>query len=193
MAQQVTNESGRGVRAISQFAPMYFRKFLTCDETLEFTQLGKQLSPSPCTVEQDYYEARRSLGADVDPKSLPVGLQSRIDEIAQVANSTFGFDLLCAPPDLCFLRYGRDDFFEWHHDVGEQTENIRKVSFSIQLSDPFDYDGGDLAFAAMKSPSIAKELGTLVIFPAFNMHCVQPVTRGVRFSLVGWFYGPKFR
>ena len=43
--------------------------------------------------------------------------------------------------------------YDWHMDVGNFPENHRKISITIQLSNPDDYDGGDLEFWLGKVPT----------------------------------------
>jgi PKHD-type hydroxylase len=75
----------------------------------------------------------------------------------------------------------------------------RKLSFSILLSDPSEYQGGDLEFFVGKpdgdpDPEIAESLrGRVVAFPSYMMHRVRPLTSGCRRSLVFWALGPKFK
>jgi PKHD-type hydroxylase len=80
-----------------------------------------------------------------------------------------------------------------HLDLGGDSLS-RKLSFSLQLTDPVTYDGGDLQFhygnGAERAP---KARGKIIVFPSFVLHEVTPVTRGVRNSLVGWVGGPQFR
>lgn len=93
--------------------------------------------------------------------------------------------------------------YDWHNDesrnlyyVTQKKETVRKLSFSLQLSDSDDYDGGDLMFRVNDSKENTKqsrERGTLVVFDSRQFHKVSPVTRGVRHSLVGWFTGPVWR
>jgi len=70
----------------------------------------------------------------------------------------------------------------------------RKLSFSVQLSDPESYEGGDLALYYSKDPVIAKrDHGMATFFPSTMLHEVTPITSGIRYSLVGWVAGPKFK
>ena len=69
----------------------------------------------------------------------------------------------------------------------------RKVSFSILLDDPADFEGGDLLLHTASEPIKADmKKGDMFLFPSFIPHSVTPVTHGVRRSLVGWVYGPNF-
>jgi PKHD-type hydroxylase len=69
-----------------------------------------------------------------------------------------------------------------------------KISLSIQLSDPSEYEGGDLEFTWGRSSKFApKEKGAMVLFPSYSLHKVHPVTKGKRRALVLWAHGPAFR
>ena len=110
------------------------------------------------------------------------------------------------------------DFYTWHTDSGDTPQSdggrIRKLSSTIQLSNPDDYEGGHFQwiepvgiFDKLKStgtqninvenyiqsaPFSAKERGSFIIFPSFVHHQVQPVTRGTRVSLVSWYHGQPY-
>jgi PKHD-type hydroxylase len=86
--------------------------------------------------------------------------------------------------DLQFATYEEGDFYGYHKDADES--NGRVLSVSVQLSNPSDYEGGELIF--FYSP-IEKAQGTVIIFPSDLYHQVTPVTKGKRYSLVQWFKG----
>ena len=105
------------------------------------------------------------------------------------------------------------DFYTWHTDSSADlypSGMTRKLSASIQLSPPEDYEGGHFqwiesteVFDTLKfnqknlpydklvqtAPFSGKELGSLLVFPSWLHHQVTPVTRGVRKSLVVWNTG----
>jgi PKHD-type hydroxylase len=79
---------------------------------------------------------------------------------------------------------------------------VRKLSLTLNLTDPNDYKGGDLLFdfgskdadsQTNEEIKIARKQGTLIIFPSFIRHCISPVTKGTRYSLVNWTLGRPFR
>ena len=122
-----------------------------------------------------------------------------INTYSQDANSSnFGFSLTYTES----LQYGvykaeSKDMYEWHCDQGahrDRNNNIRKLSFSLLLSEPgVDFEGGEFQILEGSSPYDAKlEKGTLAYFPSFLMHRVKPVTKGTRRSLVGWINGPNW-
>ena len=84
--------------------------------------------------------------------------------------------------------------FDWHLDIGNTCNSIRKLSISIQLSDTDDYKGGELMFKNKHKEIISsKKKGTLIIFPSYILHKVQPVLKGNRKSLIVWFKGEPFK
>ena len=98
---------------------------------------------------------------------------------------------------------GSDEgYYDWHQDcfLTQDSPYQRKLSFIMQLSDPSEYEGGDLMFTRQYSKGwdtekaqIIKQKGTVIIFPSFYTHQVTPVTKGTRRSLVSWIEGPAWR
>ncbi len=115
----------------------------------------------------------------------------------------FDFDL-SGYRELQFTEYNGDkeqkDHYDWHQDrlfdANDGTAQVRKLSLVVQLSDPKDYEGGDLHF---QSPAVDLHKdafirqGSVVLFPSFTYHKVMPVTSGKRFSFVTWVCGPRWR
>jgi PKHD-type hydroxylase len=84
-----------------------------------------------------------------------------------------------------------------HKEVGK----VRKLSLTLNLSDPKTYKGGNLLFDFGEHSqndrfvecSNAREQGTIIVFPSFLPHCVTPLTEGKRYSLVLWTLGEPFK
>lgn len=122
------------------------------------------------------------------------------DRVAYIVGSLnaqfYGFDLHGLCEDLQFTEYyaSENGHYDWHQDSGPNTASPRKMSIVIQLSDPADYEGGDLQILSARDPvNVDKKLGLAAVFPSFMLHRVTPVTKGTRRSLVAWIAGPKFR
>ena len=112
-----------------------------------------------------------------------------------INKDAFQFDLTHIEP-LQFTEYQSNDkgFYGPHLDHGEAVAVHRKLTFVLQLSDPSDYDGGELVLHIGPEPTtMPKDRGKLLFFPSYTLHEVKPITRGTRHSLVGWVAGPKFR
>ena len=69
---------------------------------------------------------------------------------------------------------------------------MRKLSMTVILSNPTDYDGGEFIFEST-GDEVFKNQGTIIVFPSFIRHRVNPVTKVIRYSLVNWFEGPAFK
>ena len=116
------------------------------------------------------------------------------DVIVDLNSKFFKFDLFGFIEGFQFTRYDAPGGkYDQHIDRGLNTWT-RKLSFTLQLSDPKDYVGGDLELYYGKEPTVpTKEQGFVVVFPSYVMHRVTPVTKGTRYSLVAWITGPSFK
>ena len=121
---------------------------------------------------------------------------------------------------LQYTVYGPGEYYGWHNDQGiasyykpvsqgnrghvgdiatdfvnKNCEQIRKLSFSLLLSDPDTYEGGNLQIMGEdgKSYFAPRQRGVLVVFDSRAQHRVQKVKSGVRKSIVGWCCGPRFK
>jgi PKHD-type hydroxylase len=84
--------------------------------------------------------------------------------------------------------------YDWHIDYGPHNLKPRKISLTLQLTDPSQYEGCDLQFrVGNKIGTAPRERGTIIAFPSFFLHRVTPITSGTRKSLVVWATGPDFR
>ena len=124
-----------------------------------------------------------------------------------------------------YTKYGVGDYYNWHQDSGLNTyyepikteqpvegsldnndeflinsvkincEIIRKLSFSIQLSDPDDYEGGNLQLMDENNKSYIapRQRGTVILFDSRTPHRVHKVKKGERKSIVGWVVGPRWK
>jgi PKHD-type hydroxylase len=114
--------------------------------------------------------------------------------VAQANRETFHFALSGFDEDAQVARYADGHFYDWHIDRGGRgAGRSRKLTVSVQLTDPQDYDGGDLELnpdgRIVRGP---RARGTAAVFPAYTLHRVAPITRGVRHSLVIWTHGADF-
>lgn len=105
----------------------------------------------------------------------------------------FGFDLNTIET-LQYSVYNVNGHYKQHIDTKySQGLGARKLSFVLMLSDPNDYEGGDLRLHYGSEPTVLpRDKGTLLFFPSYTLHDVTPVTKGVRKTLVGWVLGPSF-
>ena len=102
-------------------------------------------------------------------------------------------DFFNDPPAV--FKYEAGGKHEWHVDH-IPTQSTRKLSYTIQLSDSNDYEGGDLGFfdggINMKTPEF-RQKGNIIVFPSYAWHHITPITKGIRYAMVGWIHGPTYK
>jgi PKHD-type hydroxylase len=147
-----------------------------------------------------YDAIRKTLVAWVERSSETEFIYRRLEEAVLALNARyFRFDL-SGLARFQYALYGGPEggHFDWHKDYGRDPsapqQEPRKLTLSLQLSDPPDYEGCELQVRGGNQIDIApKDRGTLVCFPANVLHQVTPITKGQRRSLVVWAVGPDFR
>lgn len=124
-----------------------------------------------------------------------------IDCAETINNQYYGYDLL----GFDYFQYteynGPGSEYGYHMDMimGERVppgmEIPRKLSFSLILSHPNDYVGGEFEFIVngVDTITVPQPRGRLLAFPSYIIHRVSPLTDGHRKSLVFWAIGPKFK
>ncbi|MGA1402835.1 MAG: 2OG-Fe(II) oxygenase [Candidatus Nanopelagicaceae bacterium] len=134
--------------------------------------------------------------------------------IEEANESIFKYDLSWTHmTEIHQIEYRPGHYYHWHDDDSidhhiqyappsfqqvnaELTEYVRKLSFSLQLSHPDEYTGGDVQIindSKRDLLTVPKERGTLCIFDSRTRHRVKPVKTGKRFVLVGWVLGPRWK
>ena len=139
--------------------------------------------------------------------------------ISRANRENFLYDLRCVDGEsMQYTQYGPGQFYTWHNDAGisgaykpqsvgnrteglandfvnENIELVRKLSFVLQLSDPDDYEGGNLQLLdeGGKTYIAPRQRGTVILFDSRTQHRVLPVKSGLRKSIVGWTVGPRWK
>lgn len=92
-----------------------------------------------------------------------------------------------------FNRYDTGMGFEAHVDnairyIASARQRVRTdVSSTLFLSDPHEYDGGELLIEdAYGEQSVKLDAGDMVVYPADSLHRVAPITRGSRWGAFFW-------
>lgn len=133
--------------------------------------------------------------------------QKIMPHVERLNNSVgWNFSLSRAEP-LQIGFYNQGGHYDWHVDdsaepykeSGPFTGLVRKLSFSILLNN--DYSGGEFEIVSnMTTRDTTSEVvqnlntvGDMILFPSFTPHKVNPVTQGVRISLVGWLCGEPWK
>lgn len=124
-------------------------------------------------------------------------LYKKLGEMAIEANNKFwGFHLNHLEECIQYTEYYASDqgHYDWHQDIGPGNPSKRKVSITVQLSHPDEYEGGDLEMwsGGQNITKVYRGAGSVFIFPSYMMHRVTPVTKGIRKSFVLWVGGSHF-
>jgi PKHD-type hydroxylase len=142
-------------------------------------------------------EIRKVDEYNIDLNTENTWIFDRISKAVSLVNADYyKFELTGIVHGLSLLKYTGSDksHYTWHTDTGDGPSSCRKISISIPLSAPQDYEGGDLIVNTNGVENIAhKTQGSLTMFPSFCMHTVTPVTAGERWVIVVWVNGPRFK
>lgn len=170
----------------------------TAREIKDIISIGDDYAPDDATIGTGVKnsEIRTSKVSWINNNSRTGWLYDRMAWIGRHLNGQFfDLDLYGFVEDFQYTEYTVGHHYTWHMDKGPESKSSpRKLSLVLLLSDPSEYEGGDLEiFTGVNPVSLDKKKGIVHAFPSFVMHRVTPVTRGIRRSLVVWIAGPKFR
>jgi PKHD-type hydroxylase len=82
---------------------------------------------------------------------------------------------------------------DWFMDV--QGKNVqRKLSAIMFLSDPTEYEGGELWMISSTGTNkiLEKRKGSIIVFPSYLMYRINKITNGTLKILMFWGEGPNF-
>jgi predicted 2-oxoglutarate/Fe(II)-dependent dioxygenase YbiX len=199
--QKTTSDIIAAGRALTAGRPTYFLKGPRCFDDRQLQLLRDQV---------DQHGAPAEVMSEAGQKAVADVRRTRVcwlamDEhrwvydlvwtIATTANQLLRFDIAPVPELIQLARYDAEDtgFFEWHADT-VPSDLTRKISISVPLNGPAEYEGGVLEVnqgtAVIRTD---QDPGAPIIFPSWLIHRVTPVTRGRRYSLVAWIRGPNWR
>jgi PKHD-type hydroxylase len=125
-------------------------------------------------------------------------LYGRLFQLANEANDAlWHFNLITALDDIQYTEYysEKGGHYDWHQDIGPGPMSKRKVSITVQLSNPDEYEGGDLEIfmGGNHTEKAPKGAGLVYIFPSYMMHRVTKITKGTRRSFVLWIGGEHYK
>lgn len=93
-----------------------------------------------------------------------------------------------------YLKYDVEGHYYAHVDtfINPNEPECRKLTVLVFLND--DFEGGKLFLQnGHKKIYPPQAPGTCLVFPSFMLHGVEPVTKGIRRSIVTWLVGPWFK
>ncbi|PZX12490.1 PKHD-type hydroxylase [Palleronia aestuarii] len=88
---------------------------------------------------------------------------------------------------MLLSRYRGGMAYGTHVDDPVMNGNRTDLSFTLSLTDPDTYTGGELVMEDMlEDRAIRLQAGDMVLYPTSALHRVEPVTEGERVAIVGW-------
>lgn len=184
---------------VNHFNYYYYTNAFTTDELTKIIELGESLPKHKAETgagqnskESDY---RISEISWIEENTTTDWLYRKIANYAIEANKEmWNFDIWGYHDNFQYTTYyGNGGHYDWHADLGPGMSN-RKLSCVLQLSDPNDYENGDLQMnIGSEILTVPKGKGILCFFPSFILHRVTPLSSGVRKSLVTWLCGANLR
>lgn len=117
-----------------------------------------------------------------------------LDEVREALEASDEFRIVAHPRHFVRLginRYRSGDHYGMHVDVATMgpvgSSHRTDLSFTLFLSEPDSYEGGELQIAGPGAASTFKlPPGQLVVYPTGLMHQVTPVRSGERLAVIGW-------
>ena len=203
----------------------YFQSALTprfCDELLKYGKSQQEqlaltggqtnkVNQGKPLEEKDILDLKKKRDSNIvwlSDRWIYKEIQPYIHQANRLANWNFDWNF----SEACqFTKYGPGQHYGAHCDSWETPYDnpsnpdthgkIRKLSVTCSLSDPSEYEGGELEFQFRNQddPTPKKKCveilprGSICVFPSFVWHEVKPVTKGIRYSLVIWSLGYPFR
>jgi len=90
---------------------------------------------------------------------------------------------------IMFTKSSVGQGYGMHIDNAYMSSGRSDLSFTLFLSDPKDYEGGELAIQTLQETKRIKlPQGHIVIYPSTSIHSVEEVQSGIRFVCVGWIH-----
>jgi PKHD-type hydroxylase len=147
--------------------------------------------------EEQLKQVRRSQVSWLNKTSDTAWVFEKLGHIASSLNAQFyRFDLTGFGEAIQLTNYDQSEhgMYGWHVDYGGNLTPSRKLSLVLQLTDPSQYEGGNLQImTGGQAQAVRKQRGLVAVFPSYTLHQVTPVTSGSRQSLVAWITGPAFK
>ena len=171
-----------------------------CDELIKIGQSEPKINATIGTTDLDERYRKSIISWIPFAKALPI-YQVLRQWMEVTNNNYFGFDTVQLSEQGQYAEYLEGGFYNWHMDSNIRMAAmppVRKISMTLLLNDPKDYEGGDLEIFSGDSldstmNKIKLQKGYAVFFASFLLHRVMPVIKGNRKSLVMWFSGTPLK
>jgi PKHD-type hydroxylase len=182
---------------------------LTNDNLQEQLIFNNAFNPEECRFIINSKELREPAGVNIAGSSNSVSyplkqdsrtewIKTRLMQIIDQANRLYFHFNLKYLENMQFLEYRVNGMYDWHIDIAGNEERFwtRKINALLFLSDRKEYEGGQLIFNLAKTArgkNLPQEQGSVILFPSYQAHKVEPVTSGLRYTLSAIAHGDSFK
>jgi len=161
-------------------------------QDLETAQITKETSINPLIDSS----IRKSKVRFVNLENDNAWMFSRLFQIVDFLNTEYYRFNLIGFENFQYTVYDEEgSHYNYHSDLIslQNTALMRKLSFSLILSDPSEYEGGEFEIDVRGEYLKIDQLkGRIIVFPSWAIHRVTPIISGTRKSIVIWALGPRF-
>lgn len=191
----------------------YFKNLISPEDCKKIIKLGvdKKLGSGSIGIKKDKKKVNKKIRDSKVTWLKDQWIYNIFNQAVNYANEKSGWNFDTDwNENIQFTSYKKNGFYNWHYDmfpetIKDQDKNFnnkqRKLSMSCLLNDPKDYKGGNFMLQWIDDHGKllkhkVKELdtvGSIIVFPSFLNHKVEPVTKGTRYSAVMWRLGPQFK
>ena len=202
MTFNFNQQQNNAIQNKSLYEVIYARKIIDENGIRELHKLAQTINQIPAEVGDINggsvnQQIRRSNVAWITPDKCPQEMSTFFQNAFLDVNKNYFEFNITGTEAYQYTVYEENNAgtYNWHTDTMLVGNNdVRKISMSLLLTDPSEFEGGKLLFNNQGNIVVAEEkLGSAVFFPSWMPHCVTPVTKGIRKVLVIWAHGPKFK
>ncbi|PIQ26626.1 hypothetical protein COW36_01310 [bacterium (Candidatus Blackallbacteria) CG17_big_fil_post_rev_8_21_14_2_50_48_46] len=177
------------------FNTCFYPQVFQAEECTQIIELqGKTKKSGLCGKAEPLDSIRNSISTYLPIDETTQWIYNRLYPLVQYLNDNFYHFKIEGLASGQVIEYGQGGHYDWHVDMGLGESSARKLSIVVFLSDRSSYQGGTLKLITglRMEEDVPQEQGTVIFFPSYMLHRVEPVTQGVRHTLVIWAYGPCF-
>lgn len=159
---------------------------IECSAVCDALKRDKLWKDGKATAAGSALEVKSNLQAD--PKAAAV--RGSVEKIKKAISANQTFKIAAQPAEFARVMINRfDDGMAYgsHVDAAYMNGIRCDLSFTVFLTDPAAYDGGELMIETVGGELAVKgDEGSMILYPSNAIHRVEPVRSGSRIACVGW-------
>ena len=156
--------------------------YLELEKEVSFWQDGRKTAGSHAAHVKNNFQLDRN-------SKIAQKLSDQIKEQLQSDQLIRSFSLPKKLHGLTFAKSEPGQGYGMHVDNAFMSSGRSDLSFTLFLSKPSDYEGGELSIQTLQeNKEIKLAAGEIVVYPSTSLHAVKEVKQGKRIVCVGWIH-----